>query len=55
MLSCLPLFLGIRAQEHLGVGFINLEPLRFVARLGKLYLPRGLLSGSSLSFRSGIR
>ena len=33
--SCLPLFLGIRAQEHLGVGLINLEPLRFVTRLGK--------------------
>lgn len=35
MLSCLPLFIGIRAQEHLGVGFINLELLCLVPRLGK--------------------
>ena len=43
MLSCLPLFLGIRAQEHLGVGLINLEPLRFVTRLGKLCIIELLL------------
>ena len=35
MLSCLPLFLGIRAQEHLGVGLINLELFGFLACLGK--------------------
>ena len=35
MLSCLPLFLCILPQKHLGVGLINLEPLRFVTRLGK--------------------
>ena len=33
--SCLPLFLGIRAQEHPGVGLINLELLCLVPRLGK--------------------
>ena len=43
MLSCLPLLLGIRAQEHLRVGFINLEPLRFVTRLGKLCIIELLL------------
>ena len=43
MLSWLPLFLGIRAQEHLGVGLINLEPLRFVTRLGKLCIIELLL------------
>lgn len=43
MLSWLPLFLGIRAQEHLGVGFINLEPLRFVTSLGKLCIIEFLL------------
>ena len=42
-LSCLPLFLGIRAQEHLGVGLINLEPLRFVTRLGKFCIIELLL------------
>ena len=35
MLSCLPLFLCILPQKHLGVGLINLEPLRFVTSLGK--------------------
>ena len=35
MLSCLPLFVGIRAQEHLGVGLINLELSCFLACLGK--------------------
>lgn len=35
MLSCLPLVVGIRAQEHLGVGLINPEPLCFLACLGK--------------------
>ena len=35
MLSCLPLFIGIRAQEHLGVGLINLELSGFLACLGK--------------------
>ena len=35
MLSCLPLVVGIRAQEHLGVGFINLEMSGFLACLGK--------------------
>ena len=34
-LSCLPLVVGIRAQEHLGVGFINLELFCFLACLGK--------------------
>ena len=43
MLSCLPLFLGIRAQEHLGVGLMNLEPLRFVTSLGKLCIIELLL------------
>ena len=33
--SCLPLFLGIRAQEYFGVGLINLELLCLVPRLGK--------------------
>ena len=35
MLSCLPLVVGIRAQEHLGVGLINLELSGFLACLGK--------------------
>ena len=35
MLSCLPLFIDIRAQEHLRVGLINLELSGFLARLGK--------------------
>ena len=35
MLSCLPLFIGIRAQEHLAVGLINLELSGFLACLGK--------------------
>ena len=35
MLSCLPLFIGIRAQEHLGVGLINLELSCFLPCLGK--------------------
>ncbi len=43
MLSCLPLVVGIRAQEHLGVGLINLEPLRFVTSLGKLCIIELLL------------
>lgn len=43
MLSCLPLFLGIRAQEHLGVGFINLELFCLVTRLGKLCIIELLL------------
>ena len=43
MLSWLPLFLGIRAQEHLGVGLINLEPLRFVTSFGKLCIIEFLL------------
>ena len=43
MLSCLPLVIGICAQEHLGVGLINLEPLRFVTRLGKLCIIELLL------------
>ena len=42
-LSCLPLFLGIRAQEHLGVGFINLELFCLVTRLGKLCIIELLL------------
>ena len=43
MLSWLPLVVGIRAQKHLGVGLINLEPLRFVTRLGKLCIIEFLL------------
>ena len=43
MLSCLPLVVGIRAQEHLGVGLINLEPLCFVTSLGKLCIIELLL------------
>lgn len=43
MLSCLPLVVGIHAQEHLGVGLINLEPLRFVTSLGKLCIIELLL------------
>ena len=43
MLSCLPLVVGIRAPEHLGVGLINLEPLRFVTSLGKLCIIELLL------------
>ena len=43
MLSCLPLFISIRAQEHLGVGLINLEPLCLVTRLGKLCIIELLL------------
>lgn len=43
MLSWLPLVVGIRAQEHLGVGLINLEPLRFVTSLGKLCIIELLL------------
>ena len=35
MLSCLPLVVGIRAQEHLGVGLINLKLPGFLACLGK--------------------
>ena len=35
MLPCLPLFLGIRVQEPLLVGFINLELSGFLACLGK--------------------
>ena len=35
ILPCLPLFIGIRAQEHLGVGLINLELSGFLACLGK--------------------
>ena len=35
MLSCLPLVVGIRAQEHLGVGLINLELSGLLACLGK--------------------
>lgn len=35
MLSCLPLFIGILPQEHLGVGLINLELSGFLACLGK--------------------
>ena len=42
-LSCLPLFLGIRAQEHLGVGFINLELFCLVTRLGKFCIIELLL------------
>lgn len=38
-LSCLPLFLGIRAQKHLGVGFINLELFCLVTCLGKFCIP----------------
>ena len=33
-LSCLPLVVGIRAQEHLGVGFINLKLSGLLACLG---------------------
>ena len=43
MLSCLPLFLGIRAQEHLGVGLINLELSGFLACLGKRRIIKLLL------------
>ena len=42
-LSCLPLFLGIRAQKHLGVGFINLELFCLVTRLGKFCIIELLL------------
>ena len=35
MLSCLPLFIGICAQKHLGVGLINLKLPGFLACLGK--------------------
>ena len=35
MLSCLPLFIGIRAQKYLGVGLINLKLPGFLACLGK--------------------
>ena len=43
MLSCLPLFLCILPQKHLGVGLINLEPLCLVTRLGKLCIIELLL------------
>ena len=43
MLSCLPLVVGIRAQEHLGVGLINLEPLCLVPCLGKRRIIEPLL------------
>ena len=43
MLSCLPLFIGIRAQEHLGVGLINLELSGFLACLGKCRIIEFLL------------
>ena len=42
-LSCLPLFVGIRAQEHLGVGLINLELSGFLACLGKRCIIKFLL------------
>ena len=43
MLSCLPLFIGIRAQEHLGVGLINLELSGLLTCLGKCRIIEFLL------------
>ena len=43
MLSCLPLFIGIRAQEHLGVGLINLELSGLLTCLGRCRIIEFLL------------
>ncbi len=53
MLSCLPLVVGIRAQEHLGVGLINLKLPGFLACLGKRRIIE-LLLHKQIRIQSGL-